>query len=118
MHEPKRKRNAYLPLVGFLLAAGTGAAAWAAAPTVIGWLASVVPVFRGNELPLSTIRPIFTALTVMITLGVFALVTAVLTPKDKNAEAASAATLERDREALRHRQKAERAEARKPKHMR
>jgi len=55
---------------------------------------------------------------VIIALGLFALVAAVLAPKDKDAEAASAATLERDREALRRRQKAERAEARKPKGMR
>lgn len=118
MNKPKRKRSAYRPLVGFLLAVGVGVAAWIAAPTVISWLASVLPVFRGNELPLSTMRPIFTALIVMITLVLFALIAALIAPKDKDVEAASAATLERDRETLRRRQKAERAEARKPKGMR
>jgi hypothetical protein len=115
MRKPKRKRSPYRPLFGFLLAVGVGVAAWITAPTVIGWGASVLPAFRGNELPLSTTRPIFTVLTVIISLGVFALVAAVLTPKDKDAEAASATTLERDREALRRRQKTERAEARKTK---
>lgn len=117
MHQSKRKRSPYRPLIGFLLAVGVGVVAWIIAPTVIAWLASILPGFRGNELPLATLRPIFTALIVMITLVLFALIMALLTPKDKAAEVASAATLERDRETLHRRQKAERAEARKPKGM-
>lgn len=80
MHELKRKRSPSRPLFGFLLAVGVGVAAWITAPTIIGWVASILPAFRGNELPLSTTRPIFTALTVIIALGVFALVAAVLAP--------------------------------------
>ena len=113
MAEPGDKRRAYRPLIGFVLAVVVGVIAWVIAPSVIGWLANVLPVFQGNELPLATTRPIFTVLIVLLTLILFALVAALTAPKDQ--KATSAAGLERDRDALHKREKAERDAARRSK---
>lgn len=107
------RRPAYLPLLGFVLAAVIGAAAWFAAPAVVAGLADALPFFRGTELPLTTSRPIFTAIIVGLALLVFGIVAALTAPKDP--QRVREAAVERDRAALRRQQRAERAEARKSK---
>lgn len=109
----ERRRSALTPIIGFLLAIILGGVAWLVAPDLIRWLARTLPNFAGNELPLSTTRPIFTALIVLLTLIAVGLFAALVAPRDR--QRTSAAQLEQEREALRRRQRATRAHARKGK---
>ena len=109
--EGKRKRSPYIALVGLAIAVVLGIVAWAVAPSVLEALAVALPAFNGNELPLTTTRPIFTAIIVLLTVIVFGLVAAMVTPKDT--QTAREGKLEKERDALRRRQKAERMERRK-----
>lgn len=111
--EVRRKRSALTPVLGLLIVLILGVVAWLVAPDMIHWLAVALPNFAGNELPLSITRPIFTALIVLLTLVAIALFAALAAPKADRRT--SAAQVEKDREALRRRQRLERAQARKPK---
>jgi hypothetical protein len=102
-----------MPIIGLVIAVILGVIAWVIAPTVLEALAKALPNFRGNELPLSTTRPIFTAIIVVLTLVVFGLAAALITRKDP--QSSSEAIMEKEREELWRRQKAERAQQRKPK---
>ena len=111
MEESKKKRSAYRPLIGLIVAVVLGVIGWLIAPSVIHGLALALPNFTGNELPLSTTRPIFTAILVVLALILFALIAALTAPKDTRS--ARDNQLEKDRDALRRRQKAQRAQQRK-----
>jgi H+/Cl- antiporter ClcA len=111
--EPKRKRSVLTPAIGLLIAIILGVIAWMVAPDLIHWLALTLPNFAGNELPLSISRPLFTAIIVLLSLIAVGLTAALLAPKD--GQQTRAVQLEKDREALRRRQRTERAQARKPK---
>lgn len=111
MQQEKRKRSTLTPIIGLGIAIVLGVIAWLVAPTVLAALARALPNFNGGELPLATTRPIFTIIIVVLTLIIFGLVAALVTPKD--AQTASEAQLEKERDALRKRQKAERAQQRK-----
>jgi hypothetical protein len=102
-----------MPIIGLVIALILGVIAWVIAPTVLEALAKALPNFRGNELPLSTTRPIFTAIIVVLTLIIFGLAAALITPKDP--QSSSEGIMEKEREELWRRQKAERAQQRKPK---
>jgi len=111
MKEEKRKRSAFMPVIGLVIAFIVGVIAWLIAPNVIEALAKALPNFKGNELPLATTRPIFTLILVVLTVIIFGLVAALITPKDD--QSASESKLEKEREDLRRRQKAERLQRRK-----
>lgn len=113
MAEGKPKRSAYLPVIGFIIAVVLGIVAWLVAPGVIDALAVALPIFRGTELPLSTTRLLFTGIIVLLGLVIFGLVAALVTPQD--GQRGSERDVEQARDALRRRQKAQRAEARKSK---
>jgi hypothetical protein len=113
MAEGKPKRSAYMPVLGLIIAVVLGIVAWAVAPSVIDVLAAALPFFRGTELPLSTTRPLFTGIIVLLGLVIFGLIAALVMPKD--AQQGSEREVERERDALRRRQQAARAEARKSK---
>ncbi|MEP7293830.1 MAG: hypothetical protein ABI835_18730 [Chloroflexota bacterium] len=83
MTDDQRKRSAFRPLLGFLILVILGVLAWLIAPAAIRVLADVLPFFRGNELPLSTTRPLFTAVIIVLALIVLGLVAALTAPKDE-----------------------------------
>ncbi len=111
MVEPKAKRSAYIPVIGLLVAVVLGVIAWLIAPSVINALAVALPNFAGNELPLTTMRAAFTALIVVLALIIFGLIAALTTKKET--QSARESQMEKERDALRRRQKAERAQQRK-----
>ena len=111
MAHPKAKRSAYTPVIGLLIAVVLGVIAWLIAPGVIHALAVALPNFAGNELPPTTMRAAFTAIIVVLALIIFGLVAALTTKKDD--QSANEARLEKERDAMRRRQKAERAQQRK-----
>jgi hypothetical protein len=111
MAEEQRKRSSFTPLLGLLIAVVLGVVAWFAAPGVLNWLAGALPNFAGNELPLSTSRPVFTIIIMVLALVVFGLVAALVTPKDTRT--AREANIEKEREAMRRQQKAERMRSRR-----
>lgn len=111
----KRKRSALTPIFGLLIAILLGTAAWLVAPDMIHWLAVTLPNFAGNELPFLTMRLLFTGVIALLGLIAVGLLAALLTPRDPREKQSSAAQLERDREALRRRQRTDRAMARKGK---
>lgn len=113
MADGKPKRSAYMPVIGLIIVVVLGVVGWVVAPGVIDALASVLPFFRGTELPLSTTRPLFTGIIVLLGLVIFGLIAALVTPKD--VQRGSERELERERDALRRRQQAERIAARKSK---
>ncbi len=98
-------------MIGFIIAAVLGIIGWIIAPDVLGWLAETVPAFQGNALPLAISRPIFTALLIILALILFGLIAALMRPR--NSRTVNEAMMERERDALRRRQKIARAEARK-----
>ncbi len=113
MGETEHQRMSLAPLIGLGIVIVVSVISWLIAPGVLHWLASVLPNFPGSALPVATTRPVFTAIIVVLTLIVFGLAAALVTPKP--ARSSSAARMEKERAALRRRQKAERAQARKPK---
>lgn len=112
MADGKPKRSPFLPVIGLIIAIVLGVVGWLAAPAVT----AVLPIFSGTGLPFSTIRIIVSISFILIGLVVFGLVAALVAPKDR--QTASERTLEQERDALRRRQKAERAEALKSKNRR
>lgn len=112
MAEGKPKRSPFLPVIGLVIAIVLGVVGWVAAPSIT----AALPIFSGTGLPFSTIRIIVTVIFILIGLVMFGLVAALLAPKDS--QRASERTLEQERDALRRRQKAERAEALKSKNRR
>lgn len=112
MSEGKPKRSPFLPVIGLVIAIVLGVVGWLAAPSIT----AALPIFSGTGLPFSTIRIIVTVIFILIGLVVFGLVAALLAPKDT--QRASERTLEQERDALRRRQKAERAESLKSKNRR
>lgn len=113
--EPRQKRSVLAPIFGLLIVIILGVIAWVVAPNMIHWLATALPNFAGNELPFQTMRLIFTAVIALLSLIAVGLFGALSAPRDKQRQQSSAAQLERDREALRRRQRSDRAMARKGK---
>jgi uncharacterized BrkB/YihY/UPF0761 family membrane protein len=111
MNKPPQKRSSFAPVIGLIIALVLGIIAWLIAPSVIHALAVAIPNFAGNELPLTTTRAAFTAIIVVLALIIFGLVAALTTKKDD--QSANEAKLEKERDAMRRRQKAQRAQQRK-----
>jgi len=111
MNKPQPKRSSYTPVIGLIIAIIVGIIAWFVAPSVIHALAVAIPNFAGNELPLTTTRAAFTAILVVLTLIIFGLAAALTAKKDP--QGAREAQMEKERDALRRRQKAERMQQRK-----
>ncbi len=109
--ESKPKRPSYTAAIGLIIAVIVGVLGWLAAPKALQWLADHITNFPATSLPLTISRPFFTVIVILVALIIFALIAALLAPKDTRK--ASEVALERERDALRRRQKAERDEARK-----
>ncbi len=111
--EPKPKRPSYTAALGLIIAVIVGVIGWLIAPQALQWLADHIANFPATSLPLAISRPLFTVIVILVALIIFGLVAALLAPKD--AQKASEIALERERESLRRRQKAERDQVRRGK---
>jgi len=107
--QPPRKRPSFTAVLGMGIALIVGVIGWLIAPGVLAALPSVA----GSALPLAVERLLFAGVVLLLALILFGLAAALIAPGDPHAS--SEAHVERERDALRRRQKAARDQARKGK---
>jgi hypothetical protein len=74
----------YWPVIGFLMLVAIAIISWFLAPEAIALTRNIIPRFTGRELPVMTMRIVFTVLLTFLLGALSAAVLALATPKPKD----------------------------------